>query len=143
MLREECEIGDDVAVWSNSVIDYGCTVGRGAKIHTNCYVAQFSEIGEDAFLAPGVSFANDLYPGDEASAARMRGPVIGARAQLGVNVTVLPYVRIGDGAIIGAGSVVTRDIPPGVVAFGSPARPAGRVDALPPIAERAPEPNAS
>jgi acetyltransferase-like isoleucine patch superfamily enzyme len=121
VVREQCELGDDVAVWSGTVIDYGCRIGHRVKIHTNCYVAQFSEIEDDAFLAPGVSFANDLYPGREESAARMAGPVIGAGAQLGVNVTVLPFVRIGAGAIIGAGSVVTRDVPAGAVAYGNPA----------------------
>lgn len=121
VVREQSVIGDDVAVWSNSVVDYGCTVGAGAKIHTNCYVAQFSVIGAGAFLAPGVTLANDLYPGDPASAAVMTGPSIGAGAQIGVNATVLPFVTIGEHAIVGAGAVVTRDVPPGMVAYGSPA----------------------
>ncbi len=136
VIREEVEIGNDVSVWSNSVVDYGVTIGDGVKIHTNCYVAQFSELGEGAFLAPGVSFANDLYPGDEESAALMRGPTIGARTQLGVNVTVLPNVNIGEGTIVGAGSVVTRDLPAGVIAYGNPARPHGPVADRTPITER-------
>ena len=123
VIREQSTIGDDVSVWSNSVVDYGCRIGSRVKIHTSCYVAQFSEIADDAFLAPGVCFANDLYPGSPASAQAMCGPRIGAGAQIGVNVTVLPYVHIGAGAIIGAGSVVVDDVPPGVVAVGSPARP--------------------
>ena len=73
VIREECEIGDDVSVWSNSVIDYGCRIGDRVKIHSNCYVAQFSEIADGAFLAPGVTFANDLYPGQASSAAVMSG----------------------------------------------------------------------
>lgn len=122
VIREQSVLGDDVSVWSNSVVDYGCRIGNGVKIHSNCYVAQFSEIEDGAFLAPGVCFANDLYPGSEASADAMRGPHVGAGAQIGVNVTVLPYVRIGAGAIIGAGSVVVHDVEPGVVVVGSPAR---------------------
>src|SRR5437660_5882195 len=27
VIREECAIGDDVSVWSNSVVDYGCRIG--------------------------------------------------------------------------------------------------------------------
>ncbi|HSL60111.1 MAG TPA: acyltransferase [Acidimicrobiales bacterium] len=138
VVREQADIGDDVSVWTGSVVDYGVRIGDGAKIHTSCYVAQHSEIGPGAFLAPGVAFANDLYPGDEDSADLMRGPVIGAGAQIGVNVTVLPYVRIGEGTIVGAGSVVTRDLPAGVIAYGNPARPHGEVDARIPIGERAP-----
>ena len=44
VIRERCKIGDDVTVWSGSIIDYGCRIGRGVKIHANCYVAQFTEI---------------------------------------------------------------------------------------------------
>lgn len=136
VIREGCEIGDDVSVWSNSVIDYGCRIGDRVKIHCNCYIAQYTEMEDDVFLAPGVTIANDLYPGDQRSAQLMAGPRIGAGAQIGVNVTILPFVRIGAGALIGAGSVVTRDIPAAVVAFGNPAVPRRAVAELPDIDER-------
>jgi acetyltransferase-like isoleucine patch superfamily enzyme len=136
VVREDCVIGEHVSVWSNTVIDYGCRIGDRVKIHTNCYVAQFTVIEDGAFLAPGVTIANDLYPGDEESARLMAGPHIGAGAQIGVNVTILPFVRIGAGAMIGSGSVVTRDIPAGLVAYGNPAVPHRRVADLPDVAER-------
>jgi acetyltransferase-like isoleucine patch superfamily enzyme len=136
VIREGCEVGDDVSVWSNSVIDCGCHIGDRVKIHCNCYVAQYTELEDDVFLAPGVTIANDLYPGDERSAQLMAGPKIGAGAQIGVNVTILPYVRIGAAALIGAGSVVTRDIPAGTVAFGNPAVVRRAVAELPVVDER-------
>jgi acetyltransferase-like isoleucine patch superfamily enzyme len=123
IVREDTRIGDHVSVWSNSVIDYGCVIGSRVKIHCNCYVAQFTELEDDTFLAPGVTIANDLFPGRSRSASAMAGPLIRAGVQIGVNATILPYVIIGKGAIIGAGSVVTRDIPPGMVAYGNPAIP--------------------
>ncbi len=131
VIREGCVVGDDVSVWSNSVIDYGCRIGDRVKIHCNCYVAQYTELEDDVFLAPGVTIANDLYPGNRRSAQLMAGPRIGAGAQIGVNVAILPFVRIGAGALIGAGSVVTRDIPAAVVAFGNPAVPRRMVADLP------------
>ncbi len=136
VIRENCAIGDDVSVWSNTVIDYGCRIGDGVKIHSNCYVAQYTEICDGAFLAPGVTLANDLYPGRAESAEVMAGPVIGTGAQLGVNVTVLPYVRIGAGAMIGAGAVVTRDVPERAVVYGNPATVHGTVDDLVPVGTR-------
>ena len=136
VVREQTVIGDDVSVWSNSVIDYGCVVGDDVKIHCNCYVAQFTEIGDGAFLAPGVTIANDLYPGSAASEEVMSGPYIGPGAHIGVNVTILPFVRIGAGALVGAGATVTRDLPDGAVAYGNPAVVHGSVDGLARIDER-------
>jgi acetyltransferase-like isoleucine patch superfamily enzyme len=136
VVREECEIGDDVSIWSNTVVDYGCRIGDRVKIHSNCYVAQYTEIEDDAFLAPGVSIANDLYPGQPSSARVMGGPHIGAGAQVGVNATLLPYVRLGAGCMVGSGAVVTRDVPPGAVVVGNPARVRGAVDDLRRIGSR-------
>lgn len=136
VIREGCKIGDDVTVWSSSIIDYGCRIGSGVKIHANCYVAQFTEIEDAAFLAPGVSIANDLYPGNASSKGAMSGPSIGAGAQIGVNVTILPFVRIGAGALVGAGSTVTRDVSEGCVAYGSPAVVHGSVQDLERIERR-------
>jgi acetyltransferase-like isoleucine patch superfamily enzyme len=138
VIREDCEIGDDLALWSNTVIDYGCRIGSRVKIHSNCYIAQFTEIEDEAFLAPGVTVANDLYPGQTESAELMSGPRIGVGAQIGVNVTLLPYVRVGAGCLVGAGAVVTRDLPGGTVAFGNPAVVRGRVEELIPIDARLP-----
>lgn len=136
VVREQCRIGDDVSIWSGTVIDYGCELGSRVKIHCNCYIAQFTHIADDAFLAPGVTIANDLYPGDDASRAVMSGPFIGAGARIGVNATILPFVSIGAGALVGAGAVVTRDVPAGVVAYGNPAVSAGNVRDLPAVDDR-------
>ncbi|MDT4893107.1 MAG: hypothetical protein QOE97_2142 [Pseudonocardiales bacterium] len=136
VIREDNRIGDDVSVWTNTVIDYGCRIGDRVKIHCNCYVAQYTEIDDDAFLAPGVTIANDLYPREPGSRDYMSGPRIGARARIGVNVTLLPFVRIGADALIGAGSVVSRDVPDGFVAYGNPARAVRAVGELRDIAAR-------
>jgi acetyltransferase-like isoleucine patch superfamily enzyme len=130
VIREETVIGDDVSIWSHSVVDYGCVIGDRVKIHCNCYIAQYTEISRDAFLAPGVTITNDLYPGQPGSAEPMQGPRILEGAQIGANATILPYVTIGAGAMIGAGSVVTKDIPDGMLAYGCPAVPVRRVDQL-------------
>lgn len=120
VIREENTIGDNLNIWNNSTIDYGCVVGNNVKIHSNVYVAQFTILEDDVFLAPGVMVANDPHP---LCAHHLKGPTIKRGARIGINVTLLPGVVIGEGAMIGAGSVVTRDVPPHMVAYGSPARP--------------------
>ncbi len=130
VVREENRIGDHVAIWSNSVVDYGCIIGNRVKIHTGVYVAQFTVIEDDVFLAPGVIITNDIHPGCPESKRCMRGPTIRRGAQIGGNVTLLPYVEIGACALIGAGSVVTKDIPARAVAYGNPARVVCSIDDL-------------
>jgi len=121
VVREDVRIGDRVSIWSNSVVDYSCWIGDRVKIHSNCYIAQYTLLEDDVFVAPGVTIANDLYPGQRASSEAMAGPRICAGAQIGANATILPYVTIGSRAIVGAGAVVSRDIPDGVIAYGNPA----------------------
>ncbi|MBI2922150.1 MAG: N-acetyltransferase [Planctomycetes bacterium] len=127
VIREENAIGDDVCIWSNSVIDYGCRIGSRVRIHSNVYVCQHSVIEDDAFLAPGVCFANDPYPVQNVV---LTGPTVRRGARIGINATLLPGVTVGEWAVVGAGSVVTKDIPPGRLWFGNPARDHGRVQDL-------------
>jgi len=128
VVREENVIGDNLSIWNNSTIDYGCTIGDGVKIHCNVYVAQFTTLEDEVFLAPGVTIANDPHP---VCGLCMRGPTIKRGARIGVNVTLLSHITIGEGALIGAGSVVTNDIPAHSVAYGNPARLLKSVDELP------------
>ena len=127
VIREENILGDHVSVWNNTVIDYGCVIGNNVRIHSNCYIAQFTTIEDDVFIAPGVSVANDPHPN---CALCMKGPTLKKGCRIGVNVTLLSHITIGQGAVIGAGSVVTRDIPPNMLAFGNPAKVQKNVDAL-------------
>lgn len=141
VVREENHIGDHVSVWGSSTVDYGCTIGNNVKIHTCVYVAQFTVIEDDVFLAPGVVIANDPHPGCSRARDCMRGPTIRRGARVGVNVTLLPFITIGERALIGAGSVVTKDVPPRALACGNPARVVGTIDSLrcvvdPPLVER-------
>jgi acetyltransferase-like isoleucine patch superfamily enzyme len=130
VVREENRIGDGVSIWNNTTIDYGCVIGNHVKLHCNIYVAQFTVLEDDVFMAPGVTIANDIHPGCRFSAECMKGPVLKRGVQIGVGVTILPYVTIGEGSLIGSGSVVTRDIPPGSVAYGNPARVVRGVEEL-------------
>jgi acetyltransferase-like isoleucine patch superfamily enzyme len=127
VVREQCRIGDDVSIWSHTVVDYGVTIGNHVSLHTELYLSQYTTIEDDVFCAPGVRFANDPHP---VCGKCMLGPTIKRGARLGVGVVVNGGVTIGEGALVGAGSVVPRDIPAGLVAVGNPARVVGPVTAL-------------
>jgi len=130
VVREENRIGNDVAIWGQSTVDYGCTIGNGVKIHTGVYVAQFTVLEDEVFLAPGVIIANDPHPGCPRARECMRGPRICRGARIGVNVTIVPFVTIGEDALVGAGAVVTRDVPARAVVYGNPARVVTSIDDL-------------
>lgn len=119
VIREENRLGNSVSIWSSSVVDYGCVIGNNVKIHANGYIAQFTVIEDDVFIAPGVVITNDPCP---PCTKCMKGPVIKRGAKIGANVTLLPHITIGQFSLIGAGSVVTKDIPPYSLAYGNPAR---------------------
>jgi len=122
IIREENKIGNHFSIWNNSVVDYGCKIGNRVKVHSNVYIAQFTTIKDDVFIAPGVMTANDPHPNCRFSKKCMQGPTIKKGAQIGINVTLLSFITVGQYSLIGAGSVVTKDIPPYSVAYGNPAR---------------------
>lgn len=124
VIREENTIGDRLSIWNNSTIDYGCAIGDRVRIHCNVYVAQFTTIEDDVFLAPGVMIANDPHP---LCSVHLQGPTIKAGARIGINATLLPGVVIGRDALVGAGAVVTKDVPAGAIVVGNPARVTGSV----------------
>ncbi|MHC4661680.1 MAG: acyltransferase [Planctomycetota bacterium] len=128
VIREENEIGDGLRIWNHSTIDYGCRIGSGVRIHNQVYVAQFTEIEDDVFLAPGVKIANDLHP---ICTECMKGPTIKRGARIGIGAVLLPRITIGEGALVGAGAVVHKDVPPGMLVFGNPAKVIGKVSKLP------------
>lgn len=119
VIREENVIGENLRIWNNSVIDYGCTIGNNVRVHSNVYIAQYTVIEDEVFLAPGVVIANDLHP---ICTHNMRGPTIRKRARIGCNATLFPGIVIGESAIVGAGSVVVHDVPDHMVVVGNPAR---------------------
>jgi acetyltransferase-like isoleucine patch superfamily enzyme len=127
VIREENRLGDHLSIWNNSTIDYGCVVGDRVRIHCNVYVAQFTVIEDDVFLAPGVMIANDRHP---ICKDCMKGPTIKRGARVGINATLLPEIVVGEEALIGAGAVVTKDVPAGAVVVGNPARIIGRAKDL-------------
>jgi UDP-3-O-[3-hydroxymyristoyl] glucosamine N-acyltransferase len=106
------EIGDDVDIGSNVVIDRGALgntiIKDGCKINNGTHIGHNVEVGGNTIILPHV------YLGGSAK--------VGEACWIGPCVTVRDHIEIGSKAFIGFGSVVTKNIPNGVTVMGSPAR---------------------
>ena len=111
-----CDLGFNIKLGKDVLINYNCTFLDTAEIH----VEDNTMIGPDCHLVTAVHPIDPVERRDW----RVRGsPIhIGCDVWLCANVTVVPGVTIGDGSVVGAGSVVTKDVPPGTVVAGNPAR---------------------
>ena len=109
------EIGDDVDIGSNVVIDRGALentiIKDGCKINNGTHIGHNVEVGGNTIILPHV------YLGGSAK--------VGKACWIGPCVTVRDHIEIGSKAFIGFGSVVTKNIPNGVTVMGSPAREIG------------------
>ncbi len=130
MLEASVELGHGVLVRSGSVVRAGSRIGsfsqldgmvligKAVNIQSNVYLPHLTKILDNAFIGPGVTMTNDLYP----VASTLKGPTIGVNAIIGSRAVILPGVNVGEGAVVGAGSVVTKDVKPYTVVYGVPAR---------------------
>ena len=138
LLREANEIADDVSVGSHSIVEHRVRIGRGARIHSNAFVPEFSVIDEGAWIGPCVVLTNARYPTSPNAKRELAGVHVGARARVGAGAVLLPGITIGADALVGAGAVVVRDVPAGTVVVGNPARVIGDVADIPAYQEASP-----
>lgn len=119
LVRELTEIGDDVLLGTQSVIDGRSTIGSHVSIQTGVYVPSQTEIGDSVFLGPHAVLTNDPYPIRQD--VDLAGPTLEDHVSVGANATILPDVTVGEGAFVAAGAVVIDDVPPETLAVGAPA----------------------
>jgi acetyltransferase-like isoleucine patch superfamily enzyme len=91
------------------------------RVHSQCFVPEFSVLEDGCWLGPNVVLTNAKFPQSARTKEMLAGVRVEKKAKIGANSTILPGVIIGAGALVGAGSVVTKNVPPGVIVSGNPA----------------------
>jgi bifunctional UDP-N-acetylglucosamine pyrophosphorylase/glucosamine-1-phosphate N-acetyltransferase len=136
------QIGDDVEIRSNSVIEEA-VVGKHARIGPFARVRPGTRVGEavqvgnfveikNSHLESGAKVNHLSYVGDSSigahsnigagvitcnyDGARKHRTTIGDDAFIGSDSQLVAPVRIGNGATVGAGSTITQDVPDNALA---------------------------
>jgi len=122
LIREQCSIGDRVSIGSHSILEHHVTVDDDVRLHSGCFVPEFSVLKAGAWLGPGVIVTNARYPNEPDAKDKLEGVTIEVGARIGAGVILLPGVTVGSEALIGAGAVVVDDVANGAVVVGNPAR---------------------
>jgi acetyltransferase-like isoleucine patch superfamily enzyme len=130
LIRENNLIGNNVSIGTHSVLERENIIGDNVRIHTNCYIPEFVEIKDKAWLSPGVTILNVLHPPCPKWDECGKGVVIEENAKIGGNVTIGPRLTIGKNSLIGCGSVVVDTIPENSVAVGNPAKVIKKISEL-------------
>ncbi len=123
LVRESCHIGDRVSIGSHTVVEHNVTLGVGTRLHTRCFVPEYSVLEEGVWLGPGVIVTNAKFPNRPDTKDNLTGVTLRAGATVGAGSVLLPGIEIGRNALIGAGAVVTKNVEPGATIVGNPGRP--------------------
>ncbi|WP_312825869.1 CatB-related O-acetyltransferase [Epilithonimonas sp.] len=116
-------------------------IGGHSKISKDFVAGEFSYVGPNCFIYPGVSIGrytmiaqNVQIIGDDhnfnivgvpstfSGRPKLRKTQIGRDVWIGANSIILTGITIGDGSIIAAGSVVTKDVAEYSIYGGVPAK---------------------
>ena len=123
------KIGDDCNICSHCLIENDVVIGDRVTVKSGVQLWDGLRVGDDVFIGPNASFANDRFPRSKKAPEKFLQTVVEAGASIGSGATILPGVTIGSRAMVAAGAVVTRSVPPNAIVVGNPAKIVGYVDA--------------
>jgi sugar O-acyltransferase (sialic acid O-acetyltransferase NeuD family) len=103
------EIGHGVVSVQESCIMSMAKIRPFVSVYTYSIVGHDCDIGEYAFIGPGVILGG--------------GSIIGKKSCIFIGARICPGVIIGDNVAVTAGSVVTKNMPSNVMVHGNPAKP--------------------
>lgn len=123
------KIGQDCNICAHCLIENDVVIGDRVTVKSGVQLWDGLRVGDDAFIGPNASFANDRFPRSKKTPERFLRTVLEAGASIGAGATILPGITIGSNAMVAAGAVVTRSVPPNAIVVGNPAKIVGYVDA--------------
>lgn len=145
-INESSSVGDGTTIWAfahvlpDAVIGADCNICDGVfvendvvlgdRVTVKCGVQLWDglRVGDDVFIGPNATFANDIFPRSKDHSAPLLRTEIHDGASIGANATILPGLVIGRRAMVGAGAVVTASVPANAKVVGNPGRIIGYVD---------------
>jgi UDP-2-acetamido-3-amino-2,3-dideoxy-glucuronate N-acetyltransferase len=122
-------IGTDCNICSHCLIENDVVIGDRVTVKSGVQLWDGIRLGNDVFIGPNASFANDRFPRSLQKPKKILVTTIHDGASIGAGAVVLPGLEIGRNAMVGAGAVITRSVPPNAVVEGNPAKIVGYVDA--------------
>ena len=123
------KIGIDCNICSHCLIENDVVIGDRVTIKSGVQLWDGLRVGNDVFIGPNASFANDRFPRSRQKPEKFLVTTLHDGASIGAGAVVLPGLEIGRNAMVAAGAVVTRSVPPNAVVVGNPAKIVGYVDA--------------
>ena len=122
-------IGQYNNICSHCLIENDVVIGDRVTIKSGVQLWDGLRVGDDVFIGPNASFANDRFPRSRQKPEKFLVTTLHDGASIGAGAVVLPGLEIGRNAMVAAGAVVTRSVPPNAVVVGNPAKIVGYVDA--------------
>jgi UDP-2-acetamido-3-amino-2,3-dideoxy-glucuronate N-acetyltransferase len=123
------KIGQDCNICSHCLIENDVVIGDRVTVKSGVQLWDGLRVGDDVFIGPNASFANDRFPRSKKTPKKFLPTIIEAGASIGAGVTVLPDITIGRNAMVAAGAVVICSVPPNAIVVGNPAKIVGYVGA--------------
>jgi len=129
-IGKNCNIGEHCFIESGAVIANNITIKNGNMVWNGV------TLQDGVFIAPHVTFTNDLYPRSPRLLQAKRRysnqkwlfpTLVKQGATVGAGAIILANITIYEFAMVGAGAVVTRNVPPYALVIGNPARIQGWV----------------
>lgn len=106
---QTADIGENVFIFENNVIQHGCTVGNNVVLWSGNHIGHQTKIGDNCFVTSHVVVSGFCQTG--------------TNSFLGVNASMGDHLTIGEDCVLGAGAVVHKNLDGGKVYVGNPAHP--------------------